>query len=188
MGNNKYKVLIVEDDQSILGFVQTILETNGYQVLTPCALFHELIDRLAQVIDGVLVTGGYRVYHAVAHVVFQDHLAGVVQGGTYRRQLDENLRAVVTLLHHPLHLFQVADGAGQPVQHGLLIFVDMAMTVGNAMGVEIGMVMLVVMGVAAFVGMVGHRLAPLSWVKHIFYSIPFFCVFRKPSRGISAQK
>ena len=34
MGNNKYKVLIVEDDQSILGFVQTILETNGYQVLT----------------------------------------------------------------------------------------------------------------------------------------------------------
>ena len=34
MGNNKYKVLIVEDDRSILGFVQTILETNGYQVLT----------------------------------------------------------------------------------------------------------------------------------------------------------
>ena len=34
MGNNKYKILIVEDDQSILGFVQTILETNGYQVLT----------------------------------------------------------------------------------------------------------------------------------------------------------
>ena len=33
MGNNKYKVLIVEDDQSILGFVQTILETNGYQAL-----------------------------------------------------------------------------------------------------------------------------------------------------------
>lgn len=34
MGNNKYKVLIVEDDRSILGFVRTILETNGYQVLT----------------------------------------------------------------------------------------------------------------------------------------------------------
>lgn len=34
MSNNKYKVLIVEDDQSILSFVQTILETNGYQVLT----------------------------------------------------------------------------------------------------------------------------------------------------------
>ena len=34
MGNNKYKVLIVEDDRNILNFVQTILETNGYQVLT----------------------------------------------------------------------------------------------------------------------------------------------------------
>ena len=84
----------------------------------------------------------------------------------------------------------MADGAGQPVQYGLLIFVDMAVAVGNAMGMEIGMVMLVVvvMGVAAFVGVVGHRLAPLSRVKHTFYSIPFFCVFRKPSRGISAQK
>ena len=34
MGNNKYKVLIVEDDRSIVNFVQTLLETNGYQVLT----------------------------------------------------------------------------------------------------------------------------------------------------------
>ena len=34
MGNNKYKVLIVEDDHSILNFVRTILETSGYQVLT----------------------------------------------------------------------------------------------------------------------------------------------------------
>ena len=34
MGNNKYKVLVVEDDRNILSFVQTILETNGYQVLT----------------------------------------------------------------------------------------------------------------------------------------------------------
>ena len=34
MGNNKYKVLIVEDDQSILNFIQTILETGGYQALT----------------------------------------------------------------------------------------------------------------------------------------------------------
>lgn len=34
MSNNKYKILIVEDDRNIAGFVQTILETNGYQVLT----------------------------------------------------------------------------------------------------------------------------------------------------------
>jgi len=34
MGNNKYKVLIVEDDRNIASFIQTVLETNGYQVLT----------------------------------------------------------------------------------------------------------------------------------------------------------
>lgn len=34
MGNNKYKVLIIEDDRNILNFVQTILDMGGYQVLT----------------------------------------------------------------------------------------------------------------------------------------------------------
>ena len=34
MSNNKYKILIVEDDRNIASFVQMIFETNGYQVLT----------------------------------------------------------------------------------------------------------------------------------------------------------
>ena len=34
MGNNKYKILIVEDDRSICNFVETLLQTGGYQVLT----------------------------------------------------------------------------------------------------------------------------------------------------------
>ena len=34
MSNNKYKVLIIEDDRSIASFIQTVLEANGYQVLT----------------------------------------------------------------------------------------------------------------------------------------------------------
>ena len=34
MGNNKYKVLIIEDDWNISSFIQTILESNDYQVLT----------------------------------------------------------------------------------------------------------------------------------------------------------
>ncbi len=34
MSNNKFKVLIIEDDRNIASFIQTILETNGYQVLT----------------------------------------------------------------------------------------------------------------------------------------------------------
>lgn len=34
MSNNKYKILVVEDDRNILSMIQTILETTGYQVLT----------------------------------------------------------------------------------------------------------------------------------------------------------
>ena len=34
MSNNKYKVLLVEDDKNIASFIQTILETSGYQVIS----------------------------------------------------------------------------------------------------------------------------------------------------------
>ena len=34
MSNNRYKILVVEDDRNILSMIQTVLETNGYQVLT----------------------------------------------------------------------------------------------------------------------------------------------------------
>ena len=34
MSNNKYKILVVEDDYNILGMIQTVLDTNGYQVIT----------------------------------------------------------------------------------------------------------------------------------------------------------
>lgn len=34
MSNNKFKILIIEDDPAILNFVQTLLEANGYQILT----------------------------------------------------------------------------------------------------------------------------------------------------------
>ena len=34
MSNNKYKILVVEDDRNIMSMIQTILDTNGYQVIT----------------------------------------------------------------------------------------------------------------------------------------------------------
>ena len=34
MSNNKYKILVVEDDRNIMSMIQTVLDTNGYQVLT----------------------------------------------------------------------------------------------------------------------------------------------------------
>ena len=34
MSNNKYKILVIEDESNIRSFVQTILEAGGYHVLT----------------------------------------------------------------------------------------------------------------------------------------------------------
>lgn len=34
MSNNKYKILLVEDEENIRGFVQTIMEANSYQVIS----------------------------------------------------------------------------------------------------------------------------------------------------------
>ena len=34
MSNNKYKILVVEDDRNILSMIQTVLDSNGYQVLS----------------------------------------------------------------------------------------------------------------------------------------------------------
>lgn len=32
--NNKYKLLVVEDEANIRSFMETILDTNGYKVMT----------------------------------------------------------------------------------------------------------------------------------------------------------
>ena len=34
MGNNKYKILIVDDDADALGFMKTLISTNGYHAIT----------------------------------------------------------------------------------------------------------------------------------------------------------
>lgn len=34
MGNNKYKILVIEDENNIRSFMETILDTGGYHVLT----------------------------------------------------------------------------------------------------------------------------------------------------------
>lgn len=66
-------------------------------------------------------------------MVFQDHLAGVIEGGADSRKLHQHFGAVLTCLHHCLHLFQMTQGTGNPVDDGLLVLVDMTMNVGNGL-------------------------------------------------------
>ena len=43
MSNNKFKVLVVEDDRNISDFLETILQTSGYQVLQTATCRHGIL-------------------------------------------------------------------------------------------------------------------------------------------------
>jgi DNA-binding response OmpR family regulator len=58
MSNNKYKILVVEDDRSIVSFIQTVLETNGYQVLTAQRCQQGILMMTSHVPDLVLLDLG----------------------------------------------------------------------------------------------------------------------------------
>nr|MBQ8244727.1 response regulator transcription factor [Oscillospiraceae bacterium] len=58
MSNNKYKILIVEDDRNVASFVQAVLETNGFQVLTAERCQQGLLVLTSHVPDLVLLDLG----------------------------------------------------------------------------------------------------------------------------------
>ena len=58
MSNNKYKVLIVEDDHNISNMIQTILESNGYQALTAQRCLQGLLMLTSHVPDLVVLDLG----------------------------------------------------------------------------------------------------------------------------------
>ena len=58
MNNNKYRILFVEDENTIRSFVKTILETNGYQVLTATSCGQALMMFASHVPDLVILDLG----------------------------------------------------------------------------------------------------------------------------------
>lgn len=58
MSNNKYKILLVEDDRNIASFVQTMLEANGYQVLLAGCCRQGILMQKSHVPDLVILDLG----------------------------------------------------------------------------------------------------------------------------------
>ena len=56
--NNKYKLLVIEDETNIRSFVKTILDTNGYQVLTAGSVKQGLLVYSSHNPDLVLLDPG----------------------------------------------------------------------------------------------------------------------------------
>ena len=58
MSNNKYKILLVEDDRNIASFVQTALEANSYQVLLAECCRQGILMQMSHVPDLVVLDLG----------------------------------------------------------------------------------------------------------------------------------
>lgn len=58
MSNNKYKILIVEDESNIRSFMATNLEANGYQVLTAATCQQGLLVFTSHLPDVVVLDLG----------------------------------------------------------------------------------------------------------------------------------
>ena len=60
-------------------------------------LFYKLLDGPVELVDGLPVMVLHRLHNTVLQVVFQDHLAGIVQGAAHSSQLDEQSRPSSTM-------------------------------------------------------------------------------------------
>ena len=58
MSNNKYKILVVEDDRNIINMIQAVLDSNGYQVLTAQRCQQGILMLTSHVPDLVLLDLG----------------------------------------------------------------------------------------------------------------------------------
>ena len=58
MNGNKFKILIVEDDQNICSFVKTVLETNGYQVIVASTCRQGMMMSASHVPDLIILDLG----------------------------------------------------------------------------------------------------------------------------------
>ena len=122
------------------------------------------------------------VHHAVANVVIEDHLTGVVQRTADGGQLNEDIGTVTALLHHSLDLVQVTDGPGQTVDDGLLILVNVTVGMGEALLVH---QLVVVMMVMMIVVMVMMTMMVVVMFVHWGISFLFFAIIAgfKPVRN-----
>lgn len=58
MSNNKFKILVIEDESNIRSFVETILEANGYQVITAGTYRHGMMMFSSHVPDLLILDLG----------------------------------------------------------------------------------------------------------------------------------
>ena len=86
----------------------------------------------------------------IPYPVFQNDLAGIVNGAADCGQLYQTIGAVTAFLHHPFDLIHMANGPGKTVHNCLLIFMHMAVIVRKAVGMHVGVIVDIPHGTPSF--------------------------------------
>ena len=90
-------------------------------------LFDKLLDRPVQAFDGFFVPLFDGIHQAMFNVVLQDYFTGAVDSGPHGGKLDQHIRTVLPVFHHPFDRFQMSDGTGKAIEDRLGLGVLMVM-------------------------------------------------------------
>ena len=86
-----------------------------------CRSSQKALNRLPEFLDRMAVAILHRMDETMRDVLVDDHLAEAPHGGIDCGQMNENIRAVLIIFNHILHLLEMADDPGEPVQHLFLV-------------------------------------------------------------------
>lgn len=92
-------------------------------------LLHEFVDRLAEIVDRLLIAFLCGFDNAVLQMILKNDLAGIVDRGAHRGDLNQHLGAVASFLYHALDRLQMPDCARKAIDDRFGVFVGVRVPV-----------------------------------------------------------
>ena len=121
-GNRKYRLLVVDDEASVLVTYRLILERHGYDVVA-CATFREALNILAsQAFDAILCDYSLEDQHTGFEVICaaREHYPGVpatlLTGYATKETADEAARWQIGIMLKPIEISEFLEKTSRMLQ------------------------------------------------------------------------
>jgi hypothetical protein len=113
---------------------------------------HKAVNRFIHPVNCFLIVLSDSFHNTMLHVLLQDQLPGIIDLRFHRRQLNQYICTVISILHHPAHFVQMPDRPLEAVHDraNLLRVVRMAVIVVMIAFMRVSMAILVRMDMAVF--------------------------------------
>jgi DNA-binding NtrC family response regulator len=121
-GDHKYRLLVVDDEASVLVTYRLILERHGYDVVA-CATSREALDTLAnQVFDGILCDFSLEDQHTGFEVIRAARErdsrvpAALLTGYASKETADEAARRQIGIMFKPIEISEFLEKTSRMIQ------------------------------------------------------------------------